>query len=228
VRERVLAVAAHAMEAAAEDLDLAGGVVAVRGTPARSMTLKDVATMAYRNSDVLPADVASGLEATVRFRPARFPTWSNATHLCVVEIDGETWLPKVLRYIVSEDCGHMINPQIVEGQIFGGVVQGVGGVFLEDFRYDDDGNPLTTTFLDYLLPTAAEVPMIEYGHIETPATTNPGGYKGMGEGGAIGSPPAVINAIADALAPLGARVNRQPLGPADIVAAMEAASAGRP
>jgi len=213
VRERVLAIAAHAMEAAAEDLDLAGGIVAVRGTPARSMTLKEVATIAYRNSDVLPADVASGLEATVRFRPARFPTWSNATHLCVVEIDGETWLPKVLRYIVSEDCGRMINPQVVEGQIFGGVAQGVGGVFLEDFRYDDDGNPLTTTFLDYLLPTAGDLPAIEVGHIESESTTNPGGFKGMGEGGAIGSHAAAANAVADALAPLGVRVTRTPLGP---------------
>lgn len=213
VREQVLAVAAHAMEAAAEDLEITGGVVSVRGTPARSITLKDVATMAYRNSDVLPADVRSGLEATVRFRPTRFPTWSNATHLCVVEIDGETWLPKVLRYIVSEDCGRMINPQIVEGQIFGGVVQGVGGVFLEDFQYDADGNPLTTTFLDYLLPTAGDMPAIEVGHIESESTTNPGGFKGMGEGGAIGSHAAAANAVADALAPLGVRVTRTPLGP---------------
>ena len=105
------------------------------------------------------------------------------------------------------------------------MVQGIGGVLYEHMVYDAEGTPLTTTFVDYLMPTAADVPLIEYGHIETPATTNPGGYKGMGEGGAIGSPPAVINAIADALAPLGARVNRQPLGPADVVAAIELARA---
>ena len=103
----------------------------------------------------------------------------------------------MLRYIVSEDCGVMINPAIVEGQIAGGVVQGIGGVLLEDFVYDEQGNPLTTTFLDYLLPTAADVPTIEYGHIETPAST-PGDYKGVGEGGAIGAPAAVANAVNDA------------------------------
>ena len=116
----------------------------------------------------------------------------------------------------------MINPNIVEGQIDGGVVQGIGGVLYEQFVYDDEGNPLTTTFLDYLLPTAAEVPEIEHGHIETPATT-PGGFKGVGEGGAIGAPPAVVNAVADALRPLGVTSLSQPLDPARIVAAIEAA-----
>ena len=116
------------------------------------MTMKEVAEAAYRYAEQLPAELDSGLEATVRFRPTRFPTWSNATHICVVEIDRDTWLPEVERYIVSEDCGQMINPNVVEGQIFGGVVQGLGGVLLEDFVYDDDGNPLTTTFMDYLLP----------------------------------------------------------------------------
>ena len=118
----------------------------------------------------------------------------------------------------------MINPDVVEGQIAGGVVQGIGGVLYEHMVYDDAGNPLSTTFVDYLLPTAAEVPTIEYGHIETPASTNPGGYKGMGEGGAIGSPPAVINAVADAVAHLGARLTRQPLTPMAVLAAVRAAS----
>jgi carbon-monoxide dehydrogenase large subunit len=118
----------------------------------------------------------------------------------------------------------MINPDVVEGQIAGGVVQGIGGVLYEHMPYDADGNPLSTTFVDYLLPTAAEVPIVEYGHIETPAPTNPGGFKGMGEGGAIGSPPAVINAVADAIAHLGALVNRQPLSPGAIIAAIEEAA----
>ena len=111
----------------------------------------------------------------------------------------------------------MINPMVVEGQIAGGVVQGIGGVLYEHFVYDADGNPLTTTFLDYLLPTATEVPDLEYGHVETRSNT-PGGHKGMGEGGAIGAPPAVFNAVADALALIGARVTRQPLGPSEILA----------
>jgi aerobic carbon-monoxide dehydrogenase large subunit len=225
VREKVLAVAAHALEAAAEDLDMAGGAVFVKGTPTMSVTLEEVAAAAYRFADTLPPELSAGLEATVRFRPSSFPTWSNATHLCVVEIDRDTCVPHVLRYIVSEDCGRMINPAIVEGQIYGGVVQGMGGVLLEDFVYDDQGNPLTTTFMDYLLPTTTEVPEIEIGHIETDSSTNPGGFKGMGEGGAIGAHAAVANAVADALAPLGVDVLATPLGPNDIHRLLVAAGA---
>jgi carbon-monoxide dehydrogenase large subunit len=191
--------------------------VSVKGTPAKSMTLKEVAAVVYMETNtLLDAGLEPSIEATVRFQPNKYPTWSNATHVCVIEIDGKTWIPKILRYIVSEDCGRMINPQIVEGQIFGGVVQGLGGVLLENFVYDDEGNPLTTTFMDYLLPTTTEVPDIEVGHIETESTTNPGGFKGMGEGGAIGSHAAVANAVYDALAHLGVKAATTPLGPNDI------------
>jgi carbon-monoxide dehydrogenase large subunit len=223
VREKVLAVAAHAMEAAPEDLDIAEGSVFVRGTPAKAMTMRDVATLAYRNAGELPVDLHGGLEGTMRFKPTQFPTWSNATHLCAVEVDADSWVPKILRYIVSEDCGRMINPMVVEGQIFGGVVQGIGGVLLENFVYDEEGNPLTTTFMDYLPPTTSEIPPIEVGHIETDSTTNPGGYKGMGEGGAIGAHAAVANAVADALAPLGVKVTTTPLGPGEIFALVQGA-----
>jgi aerobic carbon-monoxide dehydrogenase large subunit len=216
VRDKAITIAAHMMEAAPEDLEVANGVLSVRGTPQRSVSLREVARQAYTNAQTLPAEIEGGLEATVRFKPNTFPTWSNATHVCVVEIDAETLVPSIKRYIVSEDCGRMINPQIVEGQIFGGVVQGIGGVLYEDFRYDADGNPLTTTFLDYLLPTTDEVPRIEVGHLESESTTNPGGFKGMGEGGAIGSHAAVANAVGDALAHLGVRVTTTPLGPQEI------------
>ena len=225
LRQKILNVAAHMIEAAPEDLEIEGGRIGVRGTPARSVELRDVAKTVYRSSETLPAEIDASLEATVRFRPNQFPTWSNATHLCVVDIDGDTWIPKIRRYIVAEDCGRMINPMIVEGQIFGGVVQGIGGVLLEDFVYDADGNPLTTTFMDYLLPTSAEVPDIEVGHIETESTTNPGGYKGLGEGGAIGSHAAVANAVSDALAHFGVRATSTPLGPNDIFRLVEAAGA---
>jgi carbon-monoxide dehydrogenase large subunit len=169
----------------------------------------------------------TGLEAHARYTPSAPFTWSNSCHACTCEVDRTTGEVSIERYVVSEDCGRMINPNVVEGQIAGGVVQGIGGVLYEHMKYDDDGNPMATTFVDYLLPTAAEVPIIEYGHVETPATSNPGGYKGLGEGGAIGSPPAVINAIADALAPLGVQVRSQPLGPADIVALIETAGNSR-
>jgi aerobic carbon-monoxide dehydrogenase large subunit len=225
VRQKVLAVAAHAMEASPHDLDIESGAVFVRGTPARTLTLADVAKAAYRLADALPPEMEPGLEATVRFRPTQFPTWSNAAHLCVVEIDPDTCVPTVLRFIVSEDCGRMINPRVVDGQIYGGVAQGIGGVLYEDFVYDDDGNPLTTTFMDYLVPTTTEIPAIEIGHVETASTTNPGGYKGMGEGGAIGSHAAVANAVADALAHLGVEVTATPLGPKDIHRLLEDAGA---
>jgi aerobic carbon-monoxide dehydrogenase large subunit len=216
VREKVVAVAAHLLEAAEPDIDVDDGRAFVRGTPSRGLTMREVAAAAYEHAEQLPSEIGGGLEATVRFRPESFPTWSNATHLCVVEIDPATCIPRVLRYIVSEDCGPMINPTVVDGQIAGGVVQGLGGVLLEDFVYDDYGTPLTATFVDYLLPTATEVPTIEIGHVETSSTTNPSGFKGMGEGGAIGSHAAVANAVGDALAHLGIHVLRTPLGPNDI------------
>jgi carbon-monoxide dehydrogenase large subunit len=223
VRAKAIEIAAHALEAAPDDLEIAGGRISVVGTPGRGIDLAEVAQLAYIRPDGLPPGMEMGLEGQARFTPTAPFTWSNSCHACICEVDEVTGAVTLQRFVVSEDCGVMINPTVVEGQIAGGVAQGIGGVLYEHMPYDEDGNPLSTTFLDYLLPTAAEVPVIEYGHIETPATTNVGGYKGMGEGGAIGSPPAVINAVADALAHLGARVNRQPLGPADVVAAIEAA-----
>jgi len=217
LREKVLQIAGSLLEAAPEDLEIDRSVISVRGTPAKTLRLADVAAAAYLNTDVLPAGMEPGLEVVARYKPPAPFTWSNACHVCTCEIDVHTGIVKLLRYIVSEDCGVMINPMVVEGQIAGGVVQGIGGVLFEEVRYDADGNPLTTTFLDYLIPTAPEVPIIEYGHIETESNTL-GGYKGMGEGGAIGSPPAVANAIADALAPLGVTVTDLPLGPSQVLA----------
>jgi carbon-monoxide dehydrogenase large subunit len=216
VRTKALEIAAHLMEAAPADLELVEGEIAVRGTPSRALSFAEVARVAHLETAKLPDGLAPGLEATASYTAPPF-TWSNACHVCTVEIDRNTGLVHIDRYIVSEDCGVMINPMVVEGQIAGGVVQGIGGVLYEHFVYDADGNPLTTTFLDYLLPTATEVPDIEYGHVETRSNT-PGGHKGMGEGGAIGAPPAIVNAVADALALVGARVSRQPLGPEQVLA----------
>jgi aerobic carbon-monoxide dehydrogenase large subunit len=216
VRAKVVAIAAHLLEANPVDVTIDSSRLFVQGTPSRAVTLREVAAAAYVRAEELPLEVGAGLEATERFRPLDFPTWSNATHLCVIEVDRDTCIPRVLRYIVSEDCGVMINPNVVEGQISGGVVQGLGGVLLENFVYDADGNPLTGTFVDYLLPTTTEIPDIEISHIETVSSTNPGGYKGLGEGGAIGSHAAVANAVGDALAHLGVYVTKTPLGPNDI------------
>ncbi len=222
LRAKVALIAAHLLEASPDDLEMADGTIHVRGTPAKAIRFGDVAGVAYRTPEGLPPGMEPGLEVLRRYRPATPFVFSNACHLCTVRIDTATGNVTILRYIVSEDCGVMINPSIVEGQIAGGAVQGIGGALLEDFVYDDDGNPLTTTFLDYLLPTAADVPTIEYGHIETPAST-PGDYKGVGEGGAIGAPAAVANAVNDALAQVGARLTTAPFSPARVAEALEAA-----
>ncbi len=224
LRERMAAIVAKQLEASVDDLEFVDGRVQVAGTPTRGMSIPEVAAIAYTQPADLPEGVPAGLEAQSRHMPRSFATWSNACHICVVEIDRATGAVEIVRYVVSEDCGVMINPNVVEGQIAGGVVQGIGGVLYEHMKYDDAGNPLATTFVDYLLPTATEVPEIEYAHIETPAPSNPGGHKGLGEGGAIAAPPAVINAVADALRPLGIEVRDQPLGPAEIVALMESAA----
>jgi carbon-monoxide dehydrogenase large subunit len=219
----LIQIAADQMEAAPADLEVSDGRVAVRGTPSRSMAISEIASLAYYQPARMAPGDPLGLEVAARFTPSG-PTWSNACHACTCEVDVDTGKVTVLRYIVSEDCGIMINPKVVEGQICGGVAQGMGGVLLEEFCYDEAGNPLTTTFMDYLLPTAPEVPAIEYGHIETPSQ-HAGGWKGMGEGGAIGAPAAVMNAVNDALSPFGVELTAQPLSPAAIVAALDSAEA---
>lgn len=224
VRAKLLDLAAHRLEAAPEDLEIASGRVRVVGTPTRGTDIAEVARASYTDPASLPEGHSPGLEAEVRYTPSSPFTWSNACHICACEVDPDTGAVKIFRYAVSEDCGIMINPNVVEGQIAGGVVQGIGGVLFEHMKYDEQGNPLATTFVDYLLPTAAEVPVIEYGHLETPAPTNPGGHKGLGEGGAIGSPAAVINAVADALAPLGVEVRSQPLSPSEVAYLIESAA----
>jgi aerobic carbon-monoxide dehydrogenase large subunit len=224
LRERIAAIAAHKLEAAVEDIELAGSRASVRGTPSAGLSFADVASLAYFEPSKLPPDVPPGLEATARYAAETGSIWVNATHVCTCEVDVMTGAVTLLRYIVGEDCGPMINPAVVEGQIAGGVAQGIGGVLFEELAYDGDGNPVTTTFMDYLLPTAPEIPEIEYVHVETPSP-GPGGYKGVGEGGAIGAPPAVVNAVADALAPLGVTIRRLPLGPSQILALLDESGA---
>jgi carbon-monoxide dehydrogenase large subunit len=223
LRERIVAIAARKLEAAPEDIELSHGRATVRGTPAIGLTMEEIATIAYVDLASLPPAVPPGLEVSGRYRTQAPNIWANATHVCTCEVDITTGVVTLLRYIVSEDCGPMINPSVVEGQIAGGTVQGIGGALYEHLVYDEDGNPVTTTFVDYLIPTIAEVPVIEIGHIETPGP-GPGGYKGVGEGGAIGAPPAVANAVADALAPFGVTITRLPLTPAAIIDLMDAAA----
>lgn len=212
VREKALQIAAHHLEVAAEDLELAEGRVAVRGAPDRGLTLREVAQAAYAGAKRLPKGMEPGLEAT-RYYDPYFGTASNATHVAVVEVDPESGAVRILRYVVVEDCGRIINPLIVEGQAIGGVAQGIGAALLEEVVYSEDGQLLTGTLMDYLIPTAAELPPIEVAHLEHPSPTTLGGFKGVGEGGTIGAPAAVANAIADALVPLGVDVTELPATP---------------
>jgi carbon-monoxide dehydrogenase large subunit len=216
LQERIKAIAAHELEAAVEDIELAGSRASVRGTPSIGLSLGQIADLAYFSPQKLPPGTPAGLEASARYTAESPMIWVNATHLCTCEVDVATGQVTILRYIVSEDCGPMINPNVVEGQIAGGTVQGIGNALLENLAYDEDGNPVATTLMDYLVPTAADVPVIEHGHIETPGP-GPGGYKGVGEGGAIGAPPAVVNAVADALSPFGVTITRLPLTPSALI-----------
>ncbi|MFJ8785191.1 xanthine dehydrogenase family protein molybdopterin-binding subunit [Streptomyces sp. NPDC102476] len=215
LRERIRAIAAHRLQVPPADVEFERGQATAKGADG-SLSLAEIADIAYYQVHALPPGVPAGLEASGRYHTPHLMIWANATHVCTCEVDVVTGEVKLLRYIVSEDCGPMINPSVVEGQIHGGTVQGIGGALYEELAYDTDGNPVSTTFMDYLMPTATEVPVIEVGHVETPSP-GPGGYKGVGEGGAIGSAPAVVNAVADALAPLGVRIERLPLTPASIV-----------
>jgi aerobic carbon-monoxide dehydrogenase large subunit len=219
LRERIVAIAAHQLEAAPADIELAGSQATVRGTPSRAIPLSEIARWAYFMPERLPPGLPAGLEVSGRYAAKARWGWTNATHICTCEVDIETGQVHLGRYIVAEDCGPMINPTVVEGQIAGGAVQGLAGVLFEDLAYDDDGNPIATTFMDYIVPSAAEIPVLEYEHLETPGP-GPGGYKGVGEGGVLGAVPAVTNAVADALAPLGAKLNRLPLTPAAVLAAI--------
>ncbi|MCV7282483.1 xanthine dehydrogenase family protein molybdopterin-binding subunit [Mycolicibacterium flavescens] len=224
LRRQIIAMAAPRLEVDEAEVELTGSHAVAAGNPDKSVSFADLAYRAYYEPQQLPPGVSSSLEATARFASPleAMIHWANATHACTCEVDIETGRVTLTRYIVSEDVGPMINPNVVEGQIAGGTVQGIGGALLEDMVYDADGNPLSSTFVDYLLPTATEVPPIEYGHVEIPGP-GVGGYKGVGEGGAIGATPAVINAINDALAPLGVTITRLPASPAAIVEAIEQA-----
>ena len=222
LRKQLVAMAAHRLGVDDDAIVLAGSRASVREDDSKSVTFADLAYRAYYEPQQLPPGMSASLEATARFTSQAMIHWANATHACTCEVDVETGQVTLTRYIVSEDVGAMINPNVVEGQIAGGTVQGIGGALLENMVYDDAGNPLASTFVDYLLPTATEVPSIEYGHIEIPGP-GVGGYKGVGEGGAIGATPAVINAINDALAPLGVTLTRLPASPAAIVELLEQA-----
>ena len=199
LREKVIEAASHLLESAPADIEVTGGAVSVAGTD-RRMSFRDLARAVYTEMGRLPREVRErvDLEATRVYDPF-WGTTSPATHAALVEIDPETFEVEVLRYVVAEDCGRVINPLIADGQVHGGVAQGIGAALFEEMVHDPSGQLLTASFVDYVVPSAAEIPSMEVEHLETSAENNVGGFRGIGEGGTIGAPAAVANAIADAL-----------------------------
>jgi carbon-monoxide dehydrogenase large subunit len=218
VKEQMLAVASAMLEVSPEDLDIVDGEVTPKGVPQKAIPLAQVAMKAVMDPASLPPEVDQPLEADEVFTGDRATGsgWSGGTHVCTVEVDLSTGRVSILRYLVVEDCGTVINPAIVEGQVRGGVAQGIGEVLYEHAAYDSDGNFLASTFMDYLLPTSSEIPPIEIDHLETDLGGE-FGFRGVGEGGAIVAPATLTNAIDDALQPFGARVCEQYLPPARVL-----------
>lgn len=184
-----------------------------RGDPAVTIGYPELADLAYLRAHLLPKDIEPGLSATATFDVFNDGTFSNATHGVVVELDEGTGRVEILRYVCVEDCGVAINPQVVEGQCRGGIAQGIAGALFEQVTYDAQGEPSATSFLDYKVPTAHEIPEVTIHHLETPCAFSATGAKGAGEGGTIGAPAAVLNAVNDALRATGVELDRTPSPP---------------
>jgi len=214
LRDQLLAVAAHHLEIAPQDLEIGAGTVRARGVPSKQLAVAEIARQLHHRPDLLPEDVGPGMQTTKFYAADGRGTFSNSCHAAVVEVDPDTGQVQVLRYLVVEDCGRMINPLIVEGQVHGGVAQGIGSALLEELVYDDAGQLVTTTLADYRMPSTMEIPDVEVLHLETLSPRTTYGIKGMGEGGAIAPMAAIANAVADAVGPdRAAAVNDVPLTP---------------
>jgi len=219
VRAKLIKIASHLLEAAPDDIVLEDGAAKVAGTD-RSISIATMAREAYTQTHKFKGEIEPGMTESGSYDPSG--TFSNACHVALVEVDVETGHVAIERYIVAEDAGRIINPMIADGQVHGGIAQGIGNALLEEVIYDDSGNILTTTLADYLPPTAHEIPPIELHHLETPSTQSITKAKGLGEGGGIGAPAAIINAINDALAPFGVEIDEMPATPQRIRAALRA------
>jgi carbon-monoxide dehydrogenase large subunit len=225
LREKIRAVAAHLLEASAADVDLVDGAACVRGVPDRRVPLAQIARLGNAGAGfgmVMPGGLPVGLEASAYFTPSQ-AGYSASAHVCVVDVDGETGEVAIVRYVVGHDCGNVINPLLVEGQILGGVAHGLSNALYEEAIYDEQGQSLVQSFLDYPIPTAREMPRVEMFHLTTPSPINPLGVKGAGEAGTLPVGAAIAGAVEDALRPLGVRIDRLPLTPARIADLVRAA-----
>jgi carbon-monoxide dehydrogenase large subunit len=224
VVEKAKKIAAHQLEAAPEDIELTDGKFAVKGSPDKGMTIAEIAGGAYIPEN-LPEGMEPGLEETTFYDPENF-TFPFGAHACVVEVDAETGKVDVVRYVAVDDCGPAINPKLIDGQIHGGIVHAIGQALYERIHYDDDGQLVTGTFVDYALPSAADVPSMETDRTETPSPVNSLGVKGVGEAGTIAASPAIVNAVIDALRPLGVDYIDMPLSPQNVWATIQNARGG--
>jgi carbon-monoxide dehydrogenase large subunit len=211
VVEKAKKIAAHLLEAAEGDIVYEGGKAFVKGSPSKAVTIQEIAVAAFQTNR-LPKGMEGGLEATTFFDPTNF-VFPFGAHIAIVEVDGETGGVKFLRYVAVDDVGNRINPMVVDGQLHGGIAQGIGQALFEEAVYDDSGQLRSGSMLDYLIPTAPDLPSFELDATVTPSPVNPLGTKGVGEAGTIASSPAVINAIVDALQPFGVKDVTMPATP---------------
>ena len=221
IKQKAITIAAHQWEAAPADVEYHEGKIMVKGDPSKTMTTAEAGFLAFMG-DKLPPGLEPGLDATRRFEPPNF-VYPFGTHVCVVEVDPQTGSTKILRYLATDDCGRIINPMIVGGQIHGGIAQGVAQALFEEVVYDENGQLLTGTLLDYAVPRAEHLLDFELDHTVTPTDVNPLGVKGVGEAGTIASTPAVVNAVMDALAPFGITHIDMPLKPEKVWNAIQGA-----
>ncbi|MGI0072109.1 MAG: xanthine dehydrogenase family protein molybdopterin-binding subunit [Thermoplasmata archaeon] len=226
LKEKLLAIAAFRLESARDDLAVEDGVVRDRTASGKSISVAELAKIAIRKPTLLPPGMEAGLEVTARYEPIPRTTCSYAAHLAEVEVDEETGKTVVRRYFVVDDAGRIVNPMTAHGQVHGAVAQGIGGTLLEELRYSPEGQLLSSTFQDYLLPTSHDMPSVDIVTMETPSD-NPGGFKGLGEGGAIGAPAAVTNAVADAFSDLAVDLSETPLTPERVARVVRDAKAAR-
>jgi aerobic carbon-monoxide dehydrogenase large subunit len=222
LRDKVFAIAANLLECAPADLELRDGGVGVVGVPGATVRLAQVARAARPGWDHgRPPGISAGLEETFYWEPPTV-TWSYAVHTALVEVDRDTGAITIDKYVIAHDCGIVVNPMLVEGQVMGGTAQGLGGILREAIAYDDAGQLLSGSLMDYALPVASDIPALTVIHQESPSPLNPLGVKGVGEGGAVAPPAAIANAVSDALG--GVELNATPVRPQDLVAAMRAAA----
>jgi CO/xanthine dehydrogenase Mo-binding subunit len=240
IKAKARRAAAHLMEVDPDDLEWTEGGFQVKGVPDRRKGLDEIAAMLHMFKHSFPEDLESGLEESKVYdhpyttMPAQdrsdlgvfYPFMGNACHVPVVEVDVATGEVRILAYAAVHDCGTLVNPRSLAGHIVGGTAQGIGTALYEEFVYDEQGQLVTSSFLDYSIPTAMEVPELRIGHVETPSPYTPHGIKGGGEGGRMMAPAALNAAVNDALAPLGVRVTELPMTPDRLRAAIRAAAAG--